>query len=286
MMLPEIDRKKVWRRKKFGSIYEYAAKLAGMSRSSVDEALRVLKKIDDKPALQKIAEEKGIQRVRAVATIATKATQEFWSEKARDMSKHTLETYVKNYRLEILPGEKITGEKAARIKLAEANESEATNKASGHNELIEISMKLQSQTLKKLEQMKGDRSWDELMTELSGSTGSTGSTNETEKPQPVRTKSRRIPVKIKRFAVSQTKGKCAYPGCQRNFEILHHTQRFAIDKVHDPDKIVPLCTAHERLAHLGLIENEEKPPKNWRIRENADRTDYKQFVDQQVWLHR
>src|SRR3990170_8617878 len=54
LLLPEIAEKQVWRRKGFSSIYEYAAKLAGMSRSSVDEALRVLSRIEDKPALQEL----------------------------------------------------------------------------------------------------------------------------------------------------------------------------------------------------------------------------------------
>src|SRR3990172_1916605 len=71
LLLPEIEEKQVWRRKGFSSIYEYAAKLAGMSRYSVDEALRVLRRIEDKPALQELVAVRGIQAVRPVATIAT-----------------------------------------------------------------------------------------------------------------------------------------------------------------------------------------------------------------------
>ena len=47
LLLPEIERKKVWKKKGFTSIYEFAAKLAGMSKHKVDDSLRILKKIED-----------------------------------------------------------------------------------------------------------------------------------------------------------------------------------------------------------------------------------------------
>ncbi len=97
LLLPEIDRLDIWKKKGFGSIYEYAAKLAGMSKNSVREALRVMKHIEDKPELKKVLEEKGINSVRPVATIATEETDAFWAQKARDMPKNTLETYVSDY---------------------------------------------------------------------------------------------------------------------------------------------------------------------------------------------
>ncbi|OGC81903.1 MAG: hypothetical protein A2788_01030 [Candidatus Abawacabacteria bacterium RIFCSPHIGHO2_01_FULL_46_8] len=104
LLLPEIVEKQVWRRKGFSSIYEYAAKLAGMSRYSVDEALRVLNLLEDKPVLKQLVAEIGINRVKPVAAVATSDTQEFWAEKARVMPKNVLETYVHDYRLESLPG--------------------------------------------------------------------------------------------------------------------------------------------------------------------------------------
>jgi hypothetical protein len=72
LLLPEIEKERIWKKKGFGSIYEYAAKLAGMSRWQVEDALRILKKIGDKPFLQQVVEKKGINSVRPVVTIATK----------------------------------------------------------------------------------------------------------------------------------------------------------------------------------------------------------------------
>src|SRR3989338_3928277 len=103
-LLPEVEERKLYQRKGYGSIYEFAAKLAGMSQHSVDVALWVFKKIADKPELQTVAEEKGFQAVRPVAAIATQETAQFWAEKAQTMSKHTLATYVHDFRLESCPG--------------------------------------------------------------------------------------------------------------------------------------------------------------------------------------
>ncbi|MFH1720616.1 MAG: hypothetical protein ABH856_03355, partial [Patescibacteria group bacterium] len=98
LLLPEIERHRVWKKKGFSSIYEYAAKLAGMSHNTVDDALRILRKIEDKPALRKVVEEKGIGAVRPIVTIATQETAGFWAEKAREMSKNTLEVYIQEFR--------------------------------------------------------------------------------------------------------------------------------------------------------------------------------------------
>ena len=74
MILPEIDRRKIWKKHKYGSIYEYAAKLAGMSRERVTDCLRIHRHIGDKPALLAVAEHKGICALRPVATVATQET--------------------------------------------------------------------------------------------------------------------------------------------------------------------------------------------------------------------
>ena len=266
MLLPEIAKRQIWRKKGFSCIYEYAAKLAGMSRHNVDTALWILKKIENKPELQKVATEKGLNRIRPVANLATEETAEFWAKKAGEMSKHTLETYVKNYRESFCPGAKTQPAKVT------ANDNRT-----------DITVRVKPQLAKKLAQLQKHADFENLLEEFVDFV----ETREQEtKPQPVKSKSRYVPVEIKRYAIKKTNGKCAFPGCTRKHESLHHTQRFASEKVHDPDRLVPLCQAHERIAHLGLIENEEGPPSEWQLRKKADPTDMKNYVDQFVSLYR
>lgn len=233
LLLPEIERQRVWEKKGFSSIYEYAAKLAGMSRSSVDSALWVMKKIENKPELKKVAEEHGVQRVRPVANLATPETDGFWAEKATSMSKHALETYAKEHRKNLAPGQP---------------------------DEIQVSLKLKPALAKKIEKLRDRDDFEELLEQFVDSL-------EGSKPEPVETESRHIPVAIQRYVLNQTAGKCAC--CNRKADVFHHVDRFATNKTHDPNKIIPLCNGHHQLAHLGLIANEQAPPDEWQVRVNA-----------------
>ncbi len=84
----------------------------------------------------------------------------------------------------------------------------------------------------------------------------------------------------------RTNGRCSYPGCTKLFKILHHTQRFSLQKIHDPERLHPLCKAHERIAHHGLIEQEENLPEFWKIRKEPDHDSPKFEVDQIVEKYR
>jgi hypothetical protein len=255
LLLPLVASERVWEKKKFGSIYEYAAKLAGMSRDNVDSALWTLRKVKDMPALQAVAETKGLGRVRVVATIATPETQEFWAEKARTMSQHTLETYVR----------------------------ETCRAAKTQADGVDVNLHLKPDLARRMEVLKKhvdfesafERAIAYMEQEL-----------ERAAPEPVKGSSRHIPVQVERFVQARTNGLCAYPGCERRATSLHHTQRWGLEKVHDPARLHGLCTPHERLAHLGLIENEERAPRDWRLKTQADLTADKRFIDQFVALYR
>ncbi|MDP4007796.1 MAG: hypothetical protein Q8P68_01240, partial [Candidatus Peregrinibacteria bacterium] len=48
MLLPKIQEQEVWRAKGFTNIYEYARVFAGMSTYAVDDALWIMKKLDNR----------------------------------------------------------------------------------------------------------------------------------------------------------------------------------------------------------------------------------------------
>jgi len=257
LLLPEIERRKVWCKKRFSSIYEYAAKLAGMSRARVDDSLRIFDRIQDKPSLLKLAKERGLQRVRPVATIATLDDEFFWAEKARQMTKNTLETYVHDYRLE--------------------------NRLRTGNEPEKVVFQVKQELSKKLEQLKKRADFETLLEKF---VEAVERQDEAKKKKKVETLSRHIPTQIQHYVEYKTAGLCAYPGCTRPATSLHHTQRWALEKVHDPDRLQALCTAHERLAHKGLIDNEEAAPEKWKLRTEPDKTLDKFYIDSMVALYR
>ena len=292
MLLPEIERHRIWERKKFGSIYEYAAKLAGMSRNTVDDALRILKKIADKPALKEIVAMKGINAVRPVAAVASQETAAFWAEKAAVMSKHTLEVYVKELgRAEGVCGEGVkrrAGEAGGGSRTGTGNVAENAHQQaisfleSGCPKKI-LAMDLDLEIAEKLEKLKGEGSWNDLLKHL---LQMREDSLDTQKPDAVKTESRHIPSKIRRFVFARTNGVCAFPGCRKSYAIVHHTGRFALEKAHDPDRVYGLCKDHERIAHHGLIGNEEESPVVWKVQKEADRGAPKFLVDDLVFRYR
>jgi len=252
LMLPEIDRQKIWKSKGFGSIYEYAAKLANMSRYQVELALWTVRKIEHLPLLMKVAQEKGIHAVRPVANVANKNTDAFWAEKASLMTKTGLETYVREVK-KSCPGTR--REIKFSLPIALARRWDCVSKRADFSKLIE--------------KFLNDVEIEE----------------ELQKPDVIKTDSRHVPVKIQRYIKDRTDNKCAYPGCFKSMHQLHHTQRWALEKVHDPGRLQPLCQAHNELAHLSLIENEDQSPETWYLRATPDVTHPKYAVDQQVMTY-
>jgi hypothetical protein len=270
LLLPEIEKYEIWKKKGFDNIYEYARQIAGMSRDSVNEALRVLKKISDKPFLLKIVEEKGLQRIRPIAAIATVENQEFWTQKASSMSKNTLETYVKDYKLQFLP--------------REAAQSVNTN--NGEN-CESLTMEIKPEIASKLRKFnQGD--WNELMQKfIDLYEKNLEQELKQEKPALATDTSSHIPKKIHDYVLKRSHGKCEFSNCNKKYEHLHHTNRFASDKTHDPDKIVALCIAHHDLAHRGLIENENDViTSTWKIQKEPDYTNLNWYIDQQIQAYK
>ncbi|MBI5152644.1 hypothetical protein HZA39_03855 [Candidatus Peregrinibacteria bacterium] len=270
MLLPEIAKRRIWEKRGFSSIYEYAAKLAGMSKDSVDNALWILRKAEGKPELKKIAEIKGINSIRPVLTIATVETAGFWAEKVREMSVHTLETYVKEF------------------KKADSFCNVSKNYYQNQNLFPEIKtetiqMEINPATADELKKLKGSGDWDELMQKF---IELYKEKLEAQKPETTQSDSRHVPIKIERYVLARTNSTCAFPGCTKPYEILHHTARFSLTHEHNPGSLVPLCKAHERLAHLGLIENEELAPNEWRVRGVADKNSEKYKIDKLVARYR
>lgn len=216
MLLPEIERRMIWQKKGYGSIYEYAAKLACLSRGQVDDALRIMRRIENKPELIKVARMKSLNAVRPVASIATEKTQKLWAEKAQKMTKNALELFVRQSRT--------STEKQAQT----------------------IEMKLSQEVEEELKKLKGDGEWETLMKEL---LEARKTLLEQEKPKPANDAERYMSKKIEKWVIKTTNGQCAEPGCNKKYYALHHQDSFAINRVHDPDRIKPLCKNHHELAH-------------------------------------
>ena len=97
-LLPEVLKRRLYKKHGFVSIYEFAAKLCGLSHDSVDNVIRIYDQLKDKPILRSLVVEFGWSKLRIVSSIATKETDASWAEKVRVLPKDSLATFVRDLK--------------------------------------------------------------------------------------------------------------------------------------------------------------------------------------------
>jgi len=100
-LLPEVNRRRLYEKKKFSSIFEFAAKLCGMSKEQVARVLNIELKFQDKPILKKILVEGKVSanKLVRIVSVATVENQEFLANQVQILPKSAVETLVKDIKL-------------------------------------------------------------------------------------------------------------------------------------------------------------------------------------------
>jgi len=219
-LLPEILKRGLLKEHGFASIFEYAAKVGGVGRKTVEYVFQVQKHIEDKPDLKEALPRVGVHKMRAIATMATKENQKDLAKKVQTMSKPALELYAKEQRapkMEIPPKGKM---KVLSFSVDEEVELEL-RKLKGKGETFNDVMK------KLLTNMPKQKTVRVRKTKES--------------------KSRNVPAQKRREALAKTNGKCSVPSCNKPASEIHHKKPWAIFKKHD--ELEPFCKAHHELVH-------------------------------------
>ncbi len=274
-LLPEVYERGLYRIKGFLSIHEFASKLAGMSGHAVDRVLWVAQKLRDKPALSaELTEGKTHwSKLERIATVATVETEQEWLSKVRTLPRPALEVAVhmahESASVQVEPAWQtlslrvsIETEKELRLKKSELERSFKRNLSWG--EFLELLLKGSPSETQRLIHVEVCPSCVKAETQ--------------ENPE----NHRHIPQKVQDLIQARYGGFCSFKGCRKPAAIQHHTRRFALNSSHDPDFILPLCKAHERFVHAGLIEDETQDPALWKSLVFPDRSHPKFRVDQQV----
>src|SRR3989338_7175738 len=107
-LLPEVSKRRLYKKRGFASIYEFAGKLAGMNHMNVDRILRLYERLKDKPYLfeQLVSGEVGWSKLEAVSFIVRPETDQIWAEKVKNLSKPVLQEYIKEMR-DGIPGNRL-----------------------------------------------------------------------------------------------------------------------------------------------------------------------------------
>lgn len=98
LLLVEVNRRRLHRKRGFESIYMFAAKVGGMEKGLVDQILWLAEFLKDKPFLWREFRCEGWSKVRVVASVATVLTDKLWAEKVSLLSKPALEELVRDWK--------------------------------------------------------------------------------------------------------------------------------------------------------------------------------------------
>ena len=292
LILPEIYESGIWK-KYAGSIIEYAGKYGDIAKSAVIKRLRLEKNLDDKPCLRAAIEKVGVHKVAMVVKIATPETDKLWAGKLENMSKMAVQSLSKEMRVNTADADAPLCKAIHNVKKIELDEESnflflKLKSKLGKNLTDKEFLKLILEERAKQEFPKKQNKsiTGDVLNNAIGKAGLlsksiTGDVfnNAMRKagllPQSVTddvfnnaiseagllSKSTRyISVHKKRQIIAQTGGKCAYPGCNSPYEILHHRDRYSESRSHN--SVIPLCKIHHEFAHNNLIKTKCKPRIN------------------------
>ena len=221
--LPEVYRRHMYKEYGFGSIYEYAAKLCGVSKAMVDDVIRVDEKLNEMPNLKEQIAIVGLSKVKTVASTVTKETDKEWAEKVQKMTRSALETHIHDLKNPI-PGDIIT---------TTPHSVEFENfQAKLHPDII-----LKLQIIK--QKMGKGSTWNEVFKKFV----EVPTVRSQKNPKPSNPKNRHLATAKRR----ELEGRCSYPGCNKPAQEIHHPKPWAINKSHD--ELEPLCKPHHELEH-------------------------------------
>jgi hypothetical protein len=313
-LLPEVNKRRLYEKKGFTSIFEFALKLAGMSDNQVCRILNLERNFADKPALHRmlINGEVSPNKLIKIAPIATAQNQEALAAQVKILPCRALETFARDEKFlenrlrrmendsgEIAnfgradmdsrsvgdgyPGginfehqngqsggqnfehqnglkEPINGAEFAHVSMVAQPDSHYVNND------IELVAALKKEVKEKLVELKRkgiDINYlilemiakrDSRIQEEKLAAAATVGSAETPNAKGTVGHSRYIPANIKRIIRLEHGQKCSIPNCSKPVAQIHHAQRFALNPVHDPRYMAPLCAEHHKIAHAADIK--------------------------------
>jgi hypothetical protein len=286
-LLPEVCKRRLYEKKKFASIYEFAAKLAGFSREQVDAVIRLERKFEDKPALHAALVDGQISanKLIRIASIATTENQGELFEAVQKLSKSAIDVYVRDYKTsgaddkiehwngllqcentpKTLPVQ--TSERAANIDFEiiaalspelkikmKALLDKGINVSELFTEFLEKREREIKQKKNKIAEDINQTSGQRIQFEPGCRSAVIGGepfglVSATAVHLQQKPVTRHIPARVKKIIKHEFGTKCAHANCKNTAEHLHHQKQFAIFRTHDPRFIKPLCKGHHELEH-------------------------------------
>lgn len=234
-LLPEVNRRRIYEKKGFPSIFVFSYQLAGLSEEHVRRVLCLEKRFEALPVLQGllVRGEVSVNKLARVASIATPENEQTLAEAVKVLPQSAVETLVKDGSNK--PQMETKTVRAHDLKLSP--------------ELTERLLALQEKGININEVLT------ELLDQREQAIQEEKSAIAEKLPE---TQSRPIPARTRRVLTKEYGSKCSIQTCTKPAEHIHHTQIFALSHRHDPHYLAPLCKSHHLLVHAINMKVQER----------------------------
>jgi hypothetical protein len=275
-LLPEVWRREQaanekghsWLRKRgFTCLYDFAARLAGMSRKQVDQVVRMERRFSDKPILHEalVSGAVSANKLARVVSIVTVENQSEILKKVEMLSSCALNVFVKDSR----KMDRLYKPQSERTSLSVQTQNvqswltEATSKTEGQPKPEKLPVILDEDVANELMELQSKnmdvnallreflRQRKEHLEREKAVIAEKQEREHDERAQIGYPASRYVPAEVRQIIKEEFGDMCSVPGCNKPAENLHHEKGFAISQSHDPRYLKPLCRGHHELAHAG-----------------------------------
>lgn len=274
-LLPEVNRRKLFEKKGFESIFVFAKKLAGLSEEQVRLTLNLEKRFEGMPGLKSLLVngEVSINKLTKVVSIANSENQEFLAGQVKILSQGAVETLVRDGRwmrredavvnTNFDMNEKQNGlfgpqNKGKSLRAQTCPIEEVLNLSPEvHQKLFELQQKgldinqilLEFLQKRELEIAQNKEQIREKVLKKEEKKDQKAATLQEYSLESIKTQRCHIPQAVKRIIHEEFGTKCSVKHCQKSSVHIHHALAFAVGRSNDPKFLVPLCKEHHELEH-------------------------------------
>jgi hypothetical protein len=251
VLIPEIEKRKIYLKKGCSNIQDYALKYAGLSYSAVRNCLNVIEKASSFPLIEAEIPNVGLYKVQLALRIANRENEQIVVDKMKNMSRSALKLLVSEAKEYGLSGTDRQC-KAVPLKMTISLSLEAIKKFN----ILKYKLKIDNEEKLLLAILELAEK------QLSSSVKSKEILEEKLQKNNISSDAKFLPARILRYIPSskktevlqRSKGLCEYPGCLSNIKIFHHIDRFSEKRNHK--NIIGLCKEHHEFAHNNLMNEE------------------------------
>lgn len=237
-LLPEVYRRKLYEKKGFNSIFEFAFRLAGLSEAQVKSAVRIEGRLAPDSEVRELfmSGKVSVSKIEKVITVLNTQNDHEVAQILLHAPRSAAEAYAKDVKS--FPGKNVQQEIEIIDEPPLSNEvkkklNELARKKIDINQFILEALQKREHEIAEEKEVQAEKAEQKMI----------------EQCVEGKTISRHVPAETKKLMKKEFGEKCAISTCNNKAVVIHHTNRFSISRDHNPYYLAQLCDPHHKIAH-------------------------------------